>query len=151
MVVVMPVTGQGRGTVTWLPSLPLALPLWCRAAPLGDGAWPAPPSAPRSCRQSGVGLCSMAARVAGIIAPLIRLLEQYHRAVPMAIFGSAPVLGGLLCFLLPETRGTELVDDTRGGRPAAEACENANSSSENGQVKVKDGGQDNEYTKTTYF
>ncbi|KAM9199046.1 LOW QUALITY PROTEIN: solute carrier family 22 member 13-like [Mergus octosetaceus] len=106
---------------------------------------------PTVVRQSGVGLCSMAARVAGIIAPLIRLLEQYHRAVPMAVFGSAPVLGGLLCFLLPETRGAELVDDTRGGRPMAQACENANSSSENGQVKVKDGGQDNEYTKTTYF
>ncbi|XP_066847522.1 solute carrier family 22 member 13-like isoform X7 [Anser cygnoides] len=75
---------------------------------------------PTVIRQSGVGLSSMAARVAGIIAPLIRLLEQYHRAVPMAIFGSAPVLGGLLCFLLPETRGAELVDDTRGGRPAAE-------------------------------
>uniref|UniRef100_A0A8B9R2N3 Solute carrier family 22 member 13 n=1 Tax=Anas platyrhynchos TaxID=8839 RepID=A0A8B9R2N3_ANAPL len=72
---------------------------------------------PTIIRQSGVGLCSMAARVAGIIAPLIRLLEQYHRAVPMAVFGSAPVLGGLLCFLLPETRGAELVDDTRGGRP----------------------------------
>eukprot|EP00075_Anas_platyrhynchos_P016916 XP_027306169.1 solute carrier family 22 member 13 [Anas platyrhynchos] len=106
---------------------------------------------PTIIRQSGVGLCSMAARVAGIIAPLIRLLEQYHRAIPMAVFGSAPVLGGLLCFLLPETRGAELVDDTRGGRPTAQACENANSSSENGQVKVKDGGQDNEYTKTTYF
>uniref|UniRef100_A0A8C4KMT6 Solute carrier family 22 member 13-like n=1 Tax=Dromaius novaehollandiae TaxID=8790 RepID=A0A8C4KMT6_DRONO len=61
---------------------------------------------------TGVGLCSMSARVAGIIAPLIRLLGHYHRAVPMAIFGSAPVVGGLLCFLLPETRGTELADDT---------------------------------------
>ncbi|KAM9199053.1 LOW QUALITY PROTEIN: solute carrier family 22 member 13-like [Mergus octosetaceus] len=75
---------------------------------------------PTVVRQSGVGLCSMAARVAGIIAPLIRLLEQYHRAVPMAVFGSAPVLGGLLCFLLPETRGAELVDDTRGGHPTAQ-------------------------------
>uniref|UniRef100_A0A8B9QPA3 Solute carrier family 22 member 13 n=1 Tax=Anas platyrhynchos TaxID=8839 RepID=A0A8B9QPA3_ANAPL len=108
----------------WPPALPLALPLWCRAAPLGHRAWPAAPSAPRSCRQSGVGLCSMAARVAGIIAPLIRLLEQYHRAVPMAVFGSAPVLGGLLCFLLPETRGAELVDDTRGGRPTEQVKRN---------------------------
>ncbi|XP_035172255.1 solute carrier family 22 member 13-like [Oxyura jamaicensis] len=83
---------------------------------------------PTVIRQSGVGLCSMAARVAGIIAPLIRLLEQYHRAVPMAIFGSAPVLGGLLCFLLPETRGAELVDDTRGGRPMAEVSPHTASS-----------------------
>uniref|UniRef100_A0A8C0IG45 Major facilitator superfamily (MFS) profile domain-containing protein n=1 Tax=Bubo bubo TaxID=30461 RepID=A0A8C0IG45_BUBBB len=66
---------------------------------------------PTVIRQTGVGLCSMSARVAGIMAPLIRLLGQYHRAIPMAIFGSAPVVGGLLCFLLPETRGTDLVDD----------------------------------------
>ncbi|CAM9241400.1 unnamed protein product [Bubo scandiacus] len=66
---------------------------------------------PTVIRQTGVGLCSMSARVAGIMAPLIRLLGQYHRAIPMAIFGSAPVVGGLICFLLPETRGTDLVDD----------------------------------------
>uniref|UniRef100_A0A8C3Q519 Uncharacterized protein n=1 Tax=Geospiza parvula TaxID=87175 RepID=A0A8C3Q519_GEOPR len=65
---------------------------------------------PTVVRQTGVGLCSMSARVAGILAPLIRLLGQHHRAIPMAIFGSAPVLGGLLCILLPETRGTDLGD-----------------------------------------
>ncbi|NWS70729.1 S22AD protein, partial [Crotophaga sulcirostris] len=65
---------------------------------------------PTVVRQTGVGLCSMSARVAGVLAPLIRLLEQYHRAIPMAIFGSAPVVGGLLCFLLPETRGVDLAD-----------------------------------------
>ncbi|NXS46247.1 S22AD protein, partial [Balaeniceps rex] len=65
---------------------------------------------PTVIRQTGVGLCSMSARVAGIMAPLVRLLSQYHRAIPMAIFGSAPVMGGLLCVLLPETRGTDLAD-----------------------------------------
>uniref|UniRef100_A0A8D0KZ54 Solute carrier family 22 member 13 n=1 Tax=Strix occidentalis caurina TaxID=311401 RepID=A0A8D0KZ54_STROC len=78
-------------------------------------ALPTPPATPCSPRQTGVGLCSMSARVAGIMAPLIRLLGQYHRAIPMAIFGSAPMVGGLLCFLLPETRGTDLVDDTGDG------------------------------------
>ncbi|KAM6282599.1 solute carrier family 22 member 13-like [Porphyrio hochstetteri] len=106
---------------------------------------------PTVVRQTGVGLCSMAARVAGIMAPLIRLLGQYHRAIPMAIFGSAPVVGGLLCFLLPETRGTDLVDDMGDSHPPAEVCENANSSSENGHMKGKDGGQDSEHTKTTRF
>uniref|UniRef100_A0A8C3M9E2 Uncharacterized protein n=1 Tax=Geospiza parvula TaxID=87175 RepID=A0A8C3M9E2_GEOPR len=72
---------------------------------------------PTVVRQTGVGLCSMSARVAGILAPLIRLLGQHHRAIPMAIFGSAPVLGGLLCILLPETRGTDLADDTGDGHP----------------------------------
>ncbi|NXW15579.1 S22AD protein, partial [Circaetus pectoralis] len=65
---------------------------------------------PTVVRQTGVGLCSMSARLAGIMAPLTRLLGRYHRAVPMAVFGSAPVVGGLLCLLLPETRGTDLAD-----------------------------------------
>ncbi|NXS12664.1 S22AD protein, partial [Neodrepanis coruscans] len=41
---------------------------------------------PTVVRQTGVGLCSMSARVAGILAPLVRLLGQYHPAIPMAIF-----------------------------------------------------------------
>uniref|UniRef100_A0A8C8BKR1 Solute carrier family 22 member 13 n=1 Tax=Otus sunia TaxID=257818 RepID=A0A8C8BKR1_9STRI len=90
---------------------------------------------PTVIRQTGVGLCSMSARVAGIMAPLIRLLGQYHQAIPMAIFGSAPVVGGLLCFLLPETRGTDLVDDTGDGCPPAEV---GTQHSENGHVKGKD-------------
>uniref|UniRef100_A0A8D2N5T9 Solute carrier family 22 member 13 n=1 Tax=Zonotrichia albicollis TaxID=44394 RepID=A0A8D2N5T9_ZONAL len=69
---------------------------------------------------TGVGLCSVSARVAGILAPLVRLLGQHHRAIPMAIFGSAPVLGGLLCILLPETCGTDLADDTGDGHPPAQ-------------------------------
>ncbi|XP_064495107.1 solute carrier family 22 member 13-like [Pseudopipra pipra] len=106
---------------------------------------------PTVVRQTGVGLCSMSARAAGILAPLVRLLGQYHEAIPMAIFGSAPVLGGLLCVLLPETRGMELPDDTEDGQTRAEVYENGTSSSENGQVKGKDGVQVNECTKTTYF
>ncbi|XP_017684151.1 PREDICTED: solute carrier family 22 member 13-like isoform X1 [Lepidothrix coronata] len=106
---------------------------------------------PTVVRQTGVGLCSMSARAAGILAPLVRLLGQYHEAIPMAIFGSAPVLGGLLCVLLPETRGMELQDDTEDGQTRAEVYENGTSSSENGQVKGKDGVQVNECTKTTYF
>uniref|UniRef100_A0A8C3TNV5 Major facilitator superfamily (MFS) profile domain-containing protein n=1 Tax=Catharus ustulatus TaxID=91951 RepID=A0A8C3TNV5_CATUS len=69
-------------------------------------------AAPLSCRQTGVGLCSTMARVAGILAPLIIPLDKYHRAIPMAIFGSIPVVVALLCILLPETRGVDLADDT---------------------------------------
>ncbi|NXU57723.1 S22AD protein, partial [Turnix velox] len=65
---------------------------------------------PTIVRQTGVGLCSMAARLAGIMAPLIHILSQYHQAIPMAIFGSVPVVVGLFCFLLPETRGADLAD-----------------------------------------
>ncbi|NXG81372.1 S22AD protein, partial [Stercorarius parasiticus] len=65
---------------------------------------------PTVVRQTGVGLCSTSARMAGIVTPLISLLTQYHRAIPMAIFGSVPVVVGLLCFLLPETCGVDLAD-----------------------------------------
>lgn len=54
----------------------------------------------------------MFARVGGILAPLIGLLEVYHRAIPMVIYGSLPFLAGALCFLLPETLNTELLDHT---------------------------------------
>lgn len=63
-------------------------------------------------RQNGVGLCSMTSRVAGIIAPLINLLDQYHSAIPMAVYGSGPIIGGLSCFFLPETRNRDLQDHT---------------------------------------
>lgn len=54
----------------------------------------------------------MCARVAGILAPLIGLLNVYHHSIPMVIFGSLPFVGGALTFLLPETLNTELQDHT---------------------------------------
>lgn len=81
---------------------------------------PTPPSAPLFPRQTGVGLCSTMARVAGILAPLIIPLDQYHRAIPKAIFGSIPVVVALFCILLPETRGIDLADDTGNEQPLDE-------------------------------
>ncbi|XP_064018989.1 solute carrier family 22 member 13-like [Pogoniulus pusillus] len=72
---------------------------------------------PTIIRQTGAGLCSMSARIAGIMAPLIRLLGEFHQAIPMAVFGSPPVVVGLLCFLLPETRGNQLADSTGEATP----------------------------------
>lgn len=72
-------------------------------------------------RQTGMGLVSMFSRVGGIITPLVMLLEQYHQAIPMVIFGSLPIGAGLLCALLPETRGQTLKDtlqDLEQGLPA---------------------------------
>uniref|UniRef100_A0A3P8WNG7 Solute carrier family 22 member 13b n=1 Tax=Cynoglossus semilaevis TaxID=244447 RepID=A0A3P8WNG7_CYNSE len=60
--------------------------------------------------QNGVGLNSMCARIAGILAPLIRLLQVYHPSIPMVIYGSIPLLAAALCFLLPETLNVELQD-----------------------------------------
>ncbi|KAK5602753.1 hypothetical protein CRENBAI_001228 [Crenichthys baileyi] len=65
---------------------------------------------PTILRQNGVGLNSMCARVAGILAPLIRLLDAYHYTIPMLIYGIIPIVAGGLCVLLPETRNVELQD-----------------------------------------
>ncbi len=61
-------------------------------------------------RQSGVGLNSMFARAAGILAPLIRLLDVYHHTIPMLLYGIIPIAAGGSCLLLPETCNLELQD-----------------------------------------
>lgn len=67
-----------------------------------------------------MGLCSTMARVAGILAPLIIPLDQYNRAIPLAIFGSIPVVVALFCLLLPETRGIDLTDGTANNQSPVE-------------------------------
>lgn len=65
-----------------------------------------------SSRHNGVGFNSMCARVSGILAPLLPLLVVYHHSIPIVIYGSFPIVAGLLCLLLPETLNVELQDDT---------------------------------------
>lgn len=72
---------------------------------------------PTTLRQNGVGLNSMCARVAGILAPLIRLLDVYHYTIPMLIYGTVPIVAGGLCLLLPETRNVELQDHAEPMKP----------------------------------
>uniref|UniRef100_A0A8C5F3T8 Solute carrier family 22 member 13b n=1 Tax=Gadus morhua TaxID=8049 RepID=A0A8C5F3T8_GADMO len=67
---------------------------------------------PTTVRQSGVGINVMCGRIGAILAPLIRLLQVYHPAIPMVLYGTFPLIGGLLCFLLPETLNMELQDHT---------------------------------------
>lgn len=52
----------------------------------------------------------MCARVAGILAPLIRLLDVYHFTIPMLIYGIIPIAAAGFCLLLPETCNAELQD-----------------------------------------
>uniref|UniRef100_A0A667ZEX2 Solute carrier family 22 member 13b n=1 Tax=Myripristis murdjan TaxID=586833 RepID=A0A667ZEX2_9TELE len=65
---------------------------------------------PTFLRQNGIGLNSMCGRVAGIIAPLIRLLDVYHHSIPMLLYGIIPLSAGGLCFFLPETLHVGLQD-----------------------------------------
>ncbi|XP_029600369.1 solute carrier family 22 member 13b [Salmo trutta] len=100
---------------------------------------------PTVVRQNGVGLNSMCARVAGILAPLIRLLEVYHYSIPMLIYGILPFLGGGLCFMLPETLNTELQDHTEPQEKDTVTPEKLNL--ENGLSHVEDKTEETMITK----
>ncbi|XP_074549422.1 solute carrier family 22 member 13-like [Halichoeres trimaculatus] len=65
---------------------------------------------PTVLRQNGVGLNSMCARVAGFLAPLVRLLDVFHHTIPFLIYGILPIFAGGFCFLLPETLNVQLQD-----------------------------------------
>uniref|UniRef100_A0A3P9QBS3 Solute carrier family 22 member 13b n=1 Tax=Poecilia reticulata TaxID=8081 RepID=A0A3P9QBS3_POERE len=65
---------------------------------------------PTDIRHSGMGVNSMCARVAGILSPLVKLLQAYHYSVPMVIYGIIPMAAGCFSLLLPETLNVELQD-----------------------------------------
>ncbi|XP_007517133.1 solute carrier family 22 member 13 isoform X4 [Erinaceus europaeus] len=65
---------------------------------------------PTILRQTGMGLVGVFSRIGGILTPLVILLADYHEALPKVIYGSLPIAAGLLCILLPETRGQPLKD-----------------------------------------
>ncbi|PIK37810.1 putative organic cation transporter protein-like [Apostichopus japonicus] len=65
---------------------------------------------PTPLRTLGVGSCSIAARVGGIMAPLVLVLENIWGPLPLVLFASSSVLAGVLIFLLPETRGKAMPD-----------------------------------------
>ncbi|PIK36869.1 putative solute carrier family 22 member 15-like [Apostichopus japonicus] len=66
---------------------------------------------PTVIRNGAMGLCSMAARVGGIAAPL---LSNYGEDITFVGFGVTGVISGLLMLMLPETLGLplpETIDD----------------------------------------
>ncbi|XP_071801412.1 organic cation transporter protein-like [Asterias amurensis] len=70
---------------------------------------------PTPVRAVGLGVCSVAARIGGILSPVILLLGDVFESLPLVLFGSSAVLAGLLVFLLPETRGQQLPQTLREG------------------------------------
>ncbi|KAI9521973.1 hypothetical protein NQZ68_040883 [Dissostichus eleginoides] len=80
---------------------------------------------PTILRQNGFGVNSMCGRVAGILAPLVRLLDVYHPSIPMLTYGIVPITAAGLCLLLPETLNVELQDHTESEKPSNGALENA--------------------------
>jgi len=58
---------------------------------------------PTVVRNSGLGTASCFARVGGIVAPQMSLLNDYYRYTAILIFASLSLVAGLLTFILPET------------------------------------------------
>uniref|UniRef100_A0AAV2K3Z2 Major facilitator superfamily (MFS) profile domain-containing protein n=1 Tax=Knipowitschia caucasica TaxID=637954 RepID=A0AAV2K3Z2_KNICA len=100
---------------------------------------------PTVIRQTGIGVSSMFARMGGVLAPMINLLQDQNPTMPLVIFGMAPLLGAALALMLPETADKPLPDsvedvenwDSRSsaadlGSPKvpADVCELANNSGE---------------------
>lgn len=60
---------------------------------------------PTSVRNAILGTLSMVSRIGQIAAPPINSLSEFTAAI---FFGIMAIVGGALCFLLPETKGIEL-------------------------------------------
>ncbi|XP_053119448.1 solute carrier family 22 member 13-like [Hemicordylus capensis] len=106
---------------------------------------------PTVVRQTSLGLCSMSARVAGILSPLVGLLDMYHPAIPMVLFGSTALIAGILCFFLPETRNKDLQDNTAKSSSKQGSMKAVNTSFKNGPVEQKEDGQTVESVKSTHL
>ncbi|XP_032522611.2 solute carrier family 22 member 6-A-like [Danaus plexippus] len=65
---------------------------------------------PTVVRNMSMGACSTCMRIGSMIAPFISNLSETVPWMPTVIFGFAPLLGALICLMLPETKGTTLQD-----------------------------------------
>ena len=50
------------------------------------------------------------ARVGGIVAPLVKMMEEYYPFLPPAVYGAAPIAAAVAAAFLPETLNTPLPD-----------------------------------------
>lgn len=68
---------------------------------------------PTVLRNTGIGLCSMIARVGSMLAPFVAGLSSYQFWLPPAVFGGLPIIAAFLTLMLPETHGKALPDTLR--------------------------------------
>ena len=63
---------------------------------------------PTLIRSTAVGLGATASKIGGLAAPFIAGLETFQSCIPLIVFGSSSVIGGLLAVVLPESVGAPL-------------------------------------------
>ena len=62
-----------------------------------------------------MGMSSMFARISGIIAPVILILGNFWKPLPLIVFGGCSLLAGVLALLLPETLNQDLLETIQEG------------------------------------
>ncbi|XP_030009203.1 solute carrier family 22 member 5-like isoform X2 [Sphaeramia orbicularis] len=77
---------------------------------------------PTVLRNTALGVCSMAARIGGIIAPYFVYLRTYSVSLPYILMGSLTALSGLLSLLLPESFGMPLPETLSQMQPFPGCC-----------------------------
>lgn len=50
------------------------------------------------------------ARVGGIVAPLVKMMEDYYTFLPPIVYGAAPLISAVIACFLPETLNIPLPD-----------------------------------------
>ncbi|NXY62916.1 S226A protein, partial [Callaeas wilsoni] len=63
---------------------------------------------PTVIRQTGMGFANTMARLGSIMAPLVKIMGELFPTLPFIIYGTAPVVSGLVATFLPETRNMAL-------------------------------------------
>ena len=69
-----------------------------------------------------MGVSSMAARISGVLSPIVLLLENYWTPLPLIVFGICSILAGLLTLMLPETRKRPLPETLQDGETFEGMC-----------------------------
>lgn len=67
---------------------------------------------PAAVRNVALGAASVAAKIGGVSAPYLIYMSKYWHPLPILIFGSTALLGGLLTTLLPEAINPEMILET---------------------------------------